>query len=101
MVNYKWSHRGLHRVKGNRKILLLENENTCCIIMTDPTNTAWFISALMDIFAQADNHFRLVNNYKKGNLMQNQVQSNCEINLFEVELQVTQVPHHKHISVQS
>lgn len=69
--------------------------------MTNTRNTAWFISGLMDIFAQRDSHFSLLDNYEKGNLMQNQVQTNCKFNQFKVQLQITQVPHHKHICVQS
>lgn len=89
-------------VRGDRDILLLaENKNTCCIIMTNNKNTAWFISALMDIFAQVDSHFSLLDNYEKRNLIQNQVQTSCKINLFKVQLQVTQIPHHKQTCIQS
>lgn len=52
--------------------------------MTNNTNITWSISALMDIFAQVNSHFSLLDNYEKGNLMQNQVQTNCKINLFKV-----------------
>lgn len=69
--------------------------------MTNNTNITWSISALMDIFAQVNSHFSLLDNYEKGNLMQNQVQTNCKINLFKVQLQVTQVPNHKYICIQS
>lgn len=65
--------------------------------MTDATNSVWFVSALMDIFAQVGSHFSLLDNYEKGNLMQNHVQTNCKLQLLKVELQVMQVPHHKHI----
>lgn len=101
MANFKWSHRGQYRVKGNGEILLLvEKKNTCCTVMTNTKNTAWFILTLMDIFAQVDRHFSLLDNYGKGNLMQNPVQTNCKINLFKVQLQVMQVPQHKHICIQ-
>lgn len=59
--------------------LLVENKTTCCIIMTNTRNTASFISALMDIFAQVDSLFSLLDNYEKGNLMQNQVQNSSRL----------------------